>query len=286
MDNLTGPKVAESANRIAAWCSVRDLSALTQEETRRVSGEAQLDLMVAFGGGVIQVADTLAEAMRVGLAQRYAIVGGIGHSTEGLRRCMRPLQAKSPAGSALRMLDLESSSEARMMASYLQERYQLSPDWLEERSTNCGNNISFLLDLIDAQGFRPRSVLLCQDAVMQRRMVATLARQVQDRPAFSQMRVLSYSGYEARVVWDDVHGELTYAEPAPRGMWPLSEYLDMLVAEVARLTDDAQGYGPRGRDFIVHLEVPTEVKDAARELQSLCGVAGSFGDSRWSGPLT
>lgn len=39
------------------------------------------------------------------------------------------------------------------------------------------------------------------------------------------------------------------------------------LGEIPRLTDDAYGYGPNGKDFIAHVDVPKEVKDA---FETLC----------------
>jgi hypothetical protein len=36
----------------------------------------------------------------------------------------------------------------------------------------------------------------------------------------------------------------------------------LLLGEVPRLRDDAEGYGPRGRGFQAHVDVPAEVEAA------------------------
>lgn len=55
-------------------------------------------------------------------------------------------------------------------------------------------------------------------------------------------------------------------EHAPEGIWPIDTYLGMLSGEVTRLTDNEQGYGPRGQDFLVHVDAPQEVSHAAATL--------------------
>jgi hypothetical protein len=56
------------------------------------------------------------------------------------------------------------------------------------------------------------------------------------------------------------------AEPAPlheqQGVWPVQRCISLLLGEVPRLRDDDNGYGPRGRDFIDHVDIPGEVEDA------------------------
>jgi len=38
--------------------------------------------------------------------------------------------------------------------------------------------------------------------------------------------------------------------------------LSLIPGELARLRDDSQGYGPNGRDFIVHVDIPDEIAHA------------------------
>lgn len=297
MDEQTGKAIAAAANTIERFCAVRDVEALEPDAVYRTFGDECVDLMVMFGGGVVEGADVLAEAMRNGVAHRYAVVGGVGHSTWGLREFMRVYVAEHGGAGIPEFagLDLERASEAEMIAAYLRCEHRVTPDWLETRSTNCGNNITFLLDLLEEKNYTPQTVFLMQDAVMQRRMVATLARQVEERPRFAGMRVASYAYYDAKVVWqedaaprDDGLGErtggLAYADPVPHGMWPLDEYLGLLMAEVQRLTDDENGYGPQGKGFIAHVDVPAEVTAAAADLHRLWGGRAVFGGEQFAAP--
>lgn len=49
---------------------------------------------------------------------------------------------------------------------------------------------------------------------------------------------------------------------AEAGLWPVARYLSLLLGEVPRLRDDAQGYGPRGKNFIAHVDIPADVEAA------------------------
>ncbi len=53
---------------------------------------------------------------------------------------------------------------------------------------------------------------------------------------------------------------MSYAKPI-HGMWPIERYVDLLMGEIPRLTDDAEGYGPRGREYIAHVSIPEAVSD-------------------------
>ena len=51
-------------------------------------------------------------------------------------------------------------------------------------------------------------------------------------------------------------------------MWPVDRYLSLILGEVPRLRDDAKGYGPAGRDFIVHVDFPPSVEQAWQVLSA------------------
>ena len=267
MHHDEGRRIADCANVLADWLGVRDVSELTRAAIKREAGLAGgvADLFVLFGGGVTASVETLATAMRAGVARRYAIVGGRGHATYGLEEAMRAEMVGWPQDEAAR-IDPTRASEAEMLAALLAHRHGLSADLLETRSTNCGNNITYLLDLLDGDATPPASVILSQDAAMQRRMVATWQRQVEGRPRYADVRVVSWAAYRTRLEWRD--GRLAY-EKAPEGMWDTDRYLSLLMGDVSRLTDDEHGYGPNGAGFVAHVDVPNEVTQAWHELSRL-----------------
>ena len=255
--------VAQSANTVAAWCGMRDVSLLTRDSLQDEVGiqNGVADLFVLFGGGVTGIVDTLAQAMQAGVAQRYAIVGGRGRATYWLDQAMERQMASWKDDDAPGVKP-GLSSEAEMLDALLWHRFGLHADFLETQSTNCGNNITYLLDLLEQEDGAPSSVILCQDAVMQRRMDATWRRQAQDRSAFGATRLVNWAAYAAELAGN---GDQLMWEQAPEGVWPIPTYLQFLVGEVARLTDDELGYGPAGTDFVVHVDVPPEVR-AARDV--------------------
>ena len=53
------------------------------------------------------------------------------------------------------------------------------------------------------------------------------------------------------------------------GMWEIDRYISLLMGEIPRLADDENGYGPKGKAFIAHVEIPVEVKKAFHELQKI-----------------
>ncbi len=49
--------------------------------------------------------------------------------------------------------------------------------------------------------------------------------------------------------------------------WTLLRFTSLVLGEVRRLSDDAEGYGPRGAGFIGHVDVPDPVRAAYRRLR-------------------
>lgn len=243
--------IADSINLLGEFCGKRDVPALTAGSLQKHCGVAQADVMVLFGGSILCGGDVLAEAMRSGAARTYCIVGGVGHTTETLRRRMHQ---------AFPDMETENLPEAQIFANYLKRQYGLEPDLLECRSTNCGNNITCLLELLRERGVSFRSIILSQDAAMQRRMEAGLKKYTGDR-----VQIINYAVYSAKVAVKD--GALAYERPI-WGMWEMERYISLLLGEIPRLTDDENGYGPRGKDFIAHVDIPPEVESAFRKLRA------------------
>ncbi len=234
-------------NTLTAFCGMRDIPALTQEALLSRIGSPQVDVAVLFGGSILAGGDCFAEAMRNRIAKTYVIVGGAGHTTQTLRDLAH---AELPA------LDTADRPEAEVFDGYLRLKYGLRADHLECESTNCGNNITHLLDLLRKRGIPCESILLMQDATMMRRMDAGLRK---FRP---DLTILNYATYRAEVV--EQNGALAYAHPI-HGMWDIPRYVELLLGEIPRLSPD--GYGPQGKGFIAHVDIPADVLAAYETLR-------------------
>ncbi|MCH4181232.1 MAG: hypothetical protein PHR15_03130 [Atopobiaceae bacterium] len=236
---------AHDMNVLARFLGMRDVPELTRTALDRLLGHGQADVMVLFGGSILAGGDVLAQAMRDDVARTYVIAGGAGHTTQTFRSRVREL--------APDVTFADDAPEADVFAAYLEARHGLEPDLLERSSTNCGNNVTCLLDLLRERDVPCSSIIMAQDATMQRRMDATLRRFAPD------VTPVSFATYEVSVVVGE--GGLAVADP-PLGMWDVDRYLELLMGEVPRLTDDAGGYGPNGKGYLAHVDVPAEVGEA------------------------
>lgn len=243
-------RIAQCINALGNFCGRRDVASLTTEDLQEKYSISKADVMVLFGGSVLQGGDVLANAMQNGVAKKYIIVGGVGHTTEALRE---KVHMQFP------MIETANLPEAKIFAAYIRHKYNLIPDYLECESTNCGNNITYLLDLLEKERLAAKSLILCQDATMQLRMDAVLSKY---KPC--DMRVINYASYAATVCVKD--GKLDFEESI-LGMWDVERYITLLMGEIPRLTDDEKGYGPIGKNFIAHVEIPEGVKFAFEQLK-------------------
>lgn len=235
-------------NTLADYLGPRDLPVLTQSALEEKYGIPQTDAFVLFGGSILPGGDVFAAAKKAGIAKKYIIVGGYGHTTDGLRA-----QAKA----VFPDLEVDSLSEAGIFAAYLQRKYQITADLLECQSTNSGNNITYLLDLLNRHNIDLSSVILCQDATMQLRLSAVLRKY---RP---ELTIINYAAYQVHVL--EKNGQLAYDKEIP-GMWPMDRYISLLMGEIPRLRDDIDGYGPLGKNYIAHVDLPAAVEGAFARL--------------------
>lgn len=249
-------QLAASINTLGDFCAKRDFPDLTRQALQAKTGQNQVDVFALFGGSILAGLDVLAQAITSQIAKTTIIVGGAGHTTDTLRHQV----ADAFADPALSFENLKEKSEAEIFQRCLAKRYGLQADLLECRSTNCGNNITFLLDLIQEKNIPCQSILLCQDGTMQHRMEATLRKFAPD------LDIYNYAAYQVKVrpCQDGQHptpSGLEY-ESTPEGMWSIEHYVELLLGDVSRLHDGPQGYGPKGTGYIAHVEIPAEVEQA------------------------
>lgn len=247
--------IVKNINILGQFCGKRDVSELTSEQLKNKYGIEQADVMVLFGGSILCGGEIMASAMKNKIAKKYVIVGGAGHTTETLRVKMHE-----------EFPDIETDGlpEAQVFAKYLKHQYNLEADFLECKSTNCGNNITYLLELLKDHGISFQSIILSQDATMQRRMEAGMRKYVND-----DVLIINYAVYMATVV--EKNHTLMYEEQII-GMWDVERYVNLLMGEIPRLSDDKNGYGPDGKNFIVHVDIPKEVKVAFDKLSKVYSV--------------
>lgn len=247
-------QIADAINVLGDFCGKRDVESLTVHCLQNKYAIRQADVMVLFGGSIICGGDVLAHAMKNKIAGKYIIVGGAGHTTENLRQSVHQ---EYPA------IMTDGLPEAEIFNLYLEAVYGLKADYLEKESTNCGNNITYLLALLKRNDIAFKNIILCQDATMQRRMDAGLRKYVLDG-----VTIINYAAYKAEVIVRD--DQFAYSSDI-HGMWDIERYVNLLMGEIPRLADNADGYGPGGKDFIAHVDIPERVNASFEKLKKVYG---------------
>ncbi|MBP1041608.1 YdcF family protein [Vagococcus sp. BWB3-3] len=240
------PEFISDLNLISNYLAQRDFPNLNKE-TLLKQGLDGFDLVILFGGAIPAAADVLGELWQAGLVKKIMVVGGIGHTTDHLQAAFQSKIANQP--------------EAILFADYLTATYHVPVDslLLETMSTNCGENVQFALDTLLASDYSPKQTLIMQDAAMQRRMGATFAKIWPTKLT----QIYSYAPYLP--LFSQSQDSLKL-EPTIWGMWEPKRYIELILGEIPRLKDDLQGYGPQGKQFIAHVDIPEKVLRAFERL--------------------
>lgn len=244
---LSQPTI-QAVNTLGQWLAQSDFTGAPQAQ--------DADLIILAGNAVIPTIDAACE-FAANSEKTLLITGGIGHSTTYLYAEI----ARHPRYNSI---PTTGRSEAAILKDIAHQFWKVPNEKiiLEEKSTNCGENARFSVAKMAESGLSPARVLIVQDPTMQRRTVATFARVWQGDAQAPEL--LSWPG----VVPELIEGEQgsVFAGEA-EGLWPLERYVSLALGEIPRLRDDATGYGPQGRDFIVHVDIPPQVMAAWHALQ-------------------
>ncbi|KAF2858072.1 hypothetical protein K470DRAFT_191772, partial [Piedraia hortae CBS 480.64] len=185
------------------------------------------------------------------LCKTLVLIGGIGHSTEHMYTSV----LHHPVYSSL-YPHIKGLPEARVLKEMLNLHIP-NPSFkvlIEDRSTNCGANATETRKVVgDAL---PSEMVLIQDPTMMRRT------QLGFESAFPRTRVTCWPVFVPRV-----DASLEWEGGSPQGLWEMRRFAELLVGEAKRLRDDEGGYGPRGKGFIPHVDVPDKVVEAARMVE-------------------
>jgi hypothetical protein len=239
--------LVESLHLVASFLARRDVPDLS---TQSLGGSA--DILVLAGSSLLDSVHTAKKALERGCASHLVISGGIGHSTQDLRDAVssHPL---------FQTVDTKDRAEADILRDILTDNLGIDSRLItvENKSTNCGSNATESKKIIDDLGIQAHKIIVIQDPTMQRRSQATFERAWEGSES---TEIISFSPFIPRVE-QAKDGEVTVIgdkEPA----WPLDRFVSLLLGEIIRLRDDESGYGPKGRGYISHIEIPDNVLEA------------------------
>ncbi len=247
-----GPLDAEditAINTVARFLALNDLGEQDKHKP------ATFDLVILAGNALLWTLEGAVKKART-TGVPLLISGGIGHSTHLLAAAVdaHPVYRKALAS---------QTSEARLLGDIAAMFLGLDQSrlLLEDASTNCGENGLLSRHLLEESRLAPASVLLVQDPLMQRRTDASFRQAWADRcsPKFINWPVqVPRIGYR--------NEKIDYLQSPNSRKWTPERFMSLLTGEIQRLTDDENGYGPRGKGFLPHVDIPDEVEAAWRRI--------------------
>lgn len=235
-----------------------------------------VDCLTICASAVLHQATDLFQTLQSqpNLTNTLVLCGGIGHSTPLIYQAV----SRHPIYHTI-STDIEGLPEARVLEKILNSFFDLNKITsqgckilVEDQSTNCGANASKTKELLEANGVKtPKSMIVVQDPTMALRTVASFAKAYQNvevviesAPIF--VPAMRDDGKEGSMRWDVDATGVQVGE-----LWRKERFLDLIVGEVPRLRDDEMGYGPKGKRFIVHVDIPDQVDDAWKRLVEALG---------------
>jgi uncharacterized SAM-binding protein YcdF (DUF218 family) len=181
---------------------------------------AGADCILALGSHDLRVADRAAELYLEGLAPILLFSGGLGNVTRGIW--------KDPEADKFARIALDKGVPAEAI-------------FVENKSTNTGENILFTRKLLEEQGLHPQSFLLVQKPYMERRSYATFKKH-----------------------WPDVELVVTSPQIAfedyPTDEIPMERVIDIMVGDLQRI----RIYPAKG--FQIPMDIPDDVWEAYEKL--------------------
>jgi uncharacterized SAM-binding protein YcdF (DUF218 family) len=254
--------VADDLNVLSEFLAENDFpdNRLTQQSVTRVLGTWPADVLVLLGNSVLGVSEKAFAAVRDGAARRLLIAGGLGHSTHFLYEALN----KHPRYS---QISVQGRPEAELLLEIATRFHGINARMIvtETESSNCGENAQFTLRTLLEQQIPTESIILVQDPTMQRRSCASFEKAWQD--VGLELQIANYPAHVPEVRAEA--GELNFANVGVAGLWNMRRFVSLLLGEVPRLRDDENGYGPQGRGYIVHVDVPDQVLAARQRLASV-----------------
>jgi uncharacterized SAM-binding protein YcdF (DUF218 family) len=250
-------ELCRDINRVAAYLAQDDFSGGT------VAGPGtgvlvELDVVVLLGNRVIATLEAACSLMQRAPAARILFSGGLGRATSHLfdNLCHSSFGPLVDQG-----IILESMTEAEMYAAVARHAFRIPQDriLIEDRSSNTGENARFSLQILKDALPRSGSILILQDPVMQRRSMLTWAREAEI--VGSHLRARSHAVFVPRVEPGPA-ATLRFLDGQSQGTWTQERFLALLLGEIERIHDDENGYGPKGSNFLPHVEIPEEVYES------------------------
>lgn len=181
---------------------------------------AKSDCILALGSHDLRVADRAAELYLEGWAPILILSGGLGNVTRGIW--------KDPEADRFARIALDKGVPAEAI-------------FIENKSTNTGENIQFTRRLLEEKLLHPQHFLLVQKPYMERRTYATFRKQWPDKDLLVTSPQIAFEDYPTEEI-------------------PMERVIEIMVGDLQRI----RLYPQKG--FQIPQEIPAEVWAAYEKL--------------------
>jgi hypothetical protein len=208
------------------------------------------------------------------------LCGGIGHSTPLLRTAI------CTAYPSISKTVLEDLPEARIFEKAMRmgwpelcgriDRGEIGL-LVEEQSTNCGANANLAVEVMFRNRISPERLIVVQDPTMMRRTIASFDKaydslKLQIPESSFRPDIIPWSTFTPHLLFEKEEIKWDITDFYDRNvslseLWTLDRFLGLIIGEISRLNDDEDGYGPKGKGFIGHINIPEEVLESWKRLR-------------------
>ena len=244
---MSDKNIIQEINTIAKFLSCQDISELNVQELERKYQISRADAIMVFGNELLHPLEAGVEAWKQEMADYLIFCGGVGHATELLRNNIQSHEIWRDL-----VKELEKKSEAEIYGELAELYFHVPAEkiLLDTTSTNTGENAGNGLERLCHVNPDAQNIILLQDPLMQKRSKATLEWNMQ------KGNVISFASFIPHIRED-----FSFENDIPI-LWKKERFLKLLLGEMLRLQDDENGYGPKGKGFIGHVEIPDRVLEA------------------------
>lgn len=237
--------IVQAVNTLCSYLALRHLE--RPELLYEQYGIRKADVILVLGSDLPCLAEKACALWNKGLAKYLVFCGGVGHSTGNL---------KEKAGKIMgRDVGELPDSEAELYAVLAEKQYHVPEKAviIEKNSTNTAENVKYAMRILEEKQIRSQFMLLMQDPILQRRSYVTALDFVPE-----ETLLISYAPFIPSV---SIEGNRLPDIPY---LWEEGRFYELLLGEMRRLRDDGNGYGPKGKGFIRHVDIPEEAEAACR----------------------
>lgn len=246
-------------------------SFLANEQAAAFSEIADVDCIVLCGSAILQCAEAVFGSLQANpqIAQTLVICGGIGHSTQSLYDAVARHDRYHVLSS-----EIQGLQESRVLYEIFERFYDAKAVQaagcqilIEDISTNCGANAIETRKKLQLFGVKPETIVIVQDPTMSLRTLASFQQAYQ--PESHVPKFITFPSFVPKLQWKEgtMHYDIAGVDAA--GLWNSERFCDLLLGEIPRLRDDKDGYGPNGKGFIAHVDIPDEIERAWHRLEAV-----------------